>query len=451
MFTVVFLAVFGSSIVGATLFGVSLNKMVLLPLEIYLFLKNGRVKTFLIDKRQKDLIFWYIIACLGSLSGIFFSVVYNTNVTDELIRKAVLQIFSYLFMLLPIALMIWNSKHKYKYVTCFKKALIWTARIQAVWGIMQFILMQTIHFDLNGIVLGRLFGGDWTRYSNIADSSVGVVMRVTGINRDAAFLGVLLFIGFILESKLAYKFLYLTCATLALSRVALVSIVFIVIYQLLIKLKKQTINSREKRCFIECAIAFVVLSIAFVIIYQRSPALQQQIVRVIERFSTVLTGADGTSRHVGYPIAMVQLELFEIPILQKLVGVGNQCGGILMSYYSDALDWLGLAPSMLKLDYVWTVESDITSVFLETGIIGGILYYSFYYNCFRTARADIKKKSLILGLGVFGIMYNMAGGSLIQLVYISLFATNYTLNEKHEMKLRTYGSNAEREHICSFS
>lgn len=90
---------------------------------------------------------------------------------------------------------------------------------------------------------------------------------------------------------------------------------------------------------------------------------------------------------------------------------------------------------MLKLNYVWTVESDIASVFLETGIIGGILYYSFFYKCFRAAGIDTKKRSLVLGLAVFGVMYNMAGGSFIQLVYISLFATDYVLTEDTKVSI----------------
>lgn len=452
MFVVVFIAVFGSSIVGATLFGVSLNKVALLPLEIYLLLKNGRKLRFQVDGRQKKLLCWYIIACLGSVSGLLFSIFYNSKVTDELIRRAGLQIFSYLFLLMPIALMLWNSQDKYEYAACFKKALIWTARIQAFWGIIQFVLMQTIRFDLNSIILGGLFGGEWTRYSNIANSSVGVVMRVTGMNKDAAFLGLLLFIGFILESKLIYKFLYIVSALLALSRVTLVSIVFIVLYQMYIKLKQRTINNRDLIRFVKYGVIVIILSIVFIKIYQRSPAMQRQIMRVLERFSTVSTGADGTSRHLGYPIAMFQLELFNIPIIQKLIGVGNQCGGILVSYYSDAVQWIGLTSSFMKLDYVWTVESDVASVFLETGIIGGVLYYGFYYRCFHAAGTDIKKRSLVLGLGVFGVMYNLAGGAFIQLVYISLFATNYVLNEDSEVRINGVCEKRgfEKERLYSF-
>lgn len=54
MFVVVFIAVFGSNIIGATLFGVSLNKLVLVPLEIYLLFQNGRNLRFQVGGRQKN-------------------------------------------------------------------------------------------------------------------------------------------------------------------------------------------------------------------------------------------------------------------------------------------------------------------------------------------------------------------------------------------------------------
>lgn len=429
MFAVAFIAVFGSSIVGANLFGVSLNKLALIPLEIYLVIRNGRNLKFHINKRQRQLIYWYAISCFASLSGIIFSSIYNVNVVEEVTKRAILQLTSYFVIFIPIALMLWNSKNKYEYAECFKVSLIWTARIQAIWGILQFVLMQTVRYDLNAAILGGIFGGEWTRYSNIANSSIGVVMRVTGINRDAAFLGLLLFIGFIIDSKLIFRFLYIICALLGLSRVALVSCAFIVFYQIYVKLKSNGRKYARAKQLAKAGIISAVLLICFIQVYQNSPALQEQITRVIERFSTISTGADGTSRHIGYPIAMLQLELFNIPLLQKLIGVGNQCGGILFSYYNDAIEWIGLHSSMLSQNYVWTVESDIASVFLETGIIGGVMYYYFYYMSFRASRKDIVKRSLIIGLFVFGIMYNMAGGSLIQLVYISLFATNYLLTE----------------------
>lgn len=431
MFIVIFIAVFGSSIVGASLFGISLNKLALVPLELYLILYNGANFKFKISNRQKLLLNWYVIASIGSLSGIVFSLLYNLQITNELINRGIFQIFSYLCMFTPIALLLWNSNRMEEYCFCLKKSVIWTARIQAIWGIAQFVLMQTMRFDLNVIVLGGVFGGNWTGYSNFANSSVGVVMRVTGINHDAAFLGLTLVIGFVLDKKLISKFLYVTCSILALSRVAIVSIGFIVLYKVFLEIcKSQNFSYKKLRKFVGHGVVVVMLMIIFVKVCQQSPALQNQIIRVFERFSSLSTGTDGTSRHIGYPLAVLQLELFNIPILQKIFGVGNQCGGILMTYYSDSISWLGLATSMKYLGNVWTVESDLASIFLETGIIGGILCYKFFYSTYQTSRKDEDKKILVLVLAVFGIMYNMSGGTFVQLIYIGLYATDYVLTEQ---------------------
>ena len=423
----VFIAVFCSSIVGAQVFGISLNKLALLPLEFYLLVQNGGGFKYRINRRQKNLLIWYVIASVSSISGIIFSLCYNTNITDELLKRALLDLTSYLLMLIPIALLVWNSKKQAAYFDCFKRSLIATCRIQALWGIAQFVLMYTIDFDLNSEVLGTIFGGSWTGYSNLANSTGGVLLRVTGINHDSAFLGLLLIIGIILDSKVLFKLVYLFCAVFSSSRAALVSIAFFMLYRLVIKLRR--VSKCNPKKVLKYVLMILMLISVFIYIYQKFPSVQIQVYRVIERFATISTGEDGTGRHTGYPIATVYLELFEIPIIQKFFGVGNQCGGILMSYYQDNLKWLGLASNMKDLSNVWTVESDLASVFLETGLLGGFVYYKFLYSIYKHARKDQIKRCLVVILAFFGVMYNMAGGAFIQLVYISLYASDYSLTE----------------------
>jgi hypothetical protein len=432
----VFIAVFCSSIVGAQVFGVSLNKLALIPLEIYLLVQNTGGFRCRIDRRQKNLLIWYVIASVSSISGIIFSLCYNTNIIYELLERALLDITSYLLMFIPIALLIWNSKKQAAYFDCFKSSLIATCRIQALWGIAQFVLMYTIDFDLNSKILGTLFGGSWTGYSNLVNSTGGSLLRVTGINHDSAFLGLLLIIGIIVDSNVWFKLVYLFCAIFSSSRATLVSIAFFMLYLLVIKLRRVSkSNPKKVRKYILMILLFIFLGIY---IYQKFPSVKIQVYRVIERFATISTGEDGTGRHSGYPIATVYLELFKIPIIQKLFGVGNQCGGILMTYFQDSLKWLGLAGSMKDLSNIWTVESDFASVFLETGLLGGFFYYKFMYSIYKHAGKDTIKRSLVITLVFFGVMYNMAGAAFIQLVYISLYASNYSLTESKEVL--NYGS-----------
>lgn len=427
MFILIFIAVFGTSIIGATIFGVSLNKVALIPLEIYLLFSSGVNLKFKVNNRQKTLLYWYIVMCLGSLSGILFSLTYNERITDVLIKKAIMQIFSYVAIYMPIALLIWNSKKREIYLKYFKKAFILVARIQAIWGVLQFGIYHLFGININQNILGVLFGGNWTALSNLANSSVGVVLRVSGINRDAAFFGALLVIGFILDENSLFKFVYVVCAALALSRVALVAIAFVLFYQFLIKFKDILVNHKVKLLgrYILIMVVFIVV---FILIYNNSPALQKQITRVLERFLTVSTGADGTNRHMGYPLATLQLETLNIPLIQKLFGVGNGSGGILLSYYSNEIEWLGLSSSMKELTSVWAVESDIANIFLETGLIGGIFYYIFYYKSYKFAKYDITKRCLVLTMAVFGIMYNLAGITFMQILYITLFASDFKLS-----------------------
>lgn len=427
----VFIAVFCSSIVGAQVLGISLNKLALLPLEVYLLIHNGRDLQFKVNQTQRKLLLWYIVACVSSFSGILFSQFYNANIIDEMFSRTILDVTSYLLILTPIALLVWNSKKQEKYYHCFKKAFITTCRIQALWGIAQFVLWYTIGFDLNSEVLSAVFGGSWTGYSNLANSSGGVLLRVTGINHDSAFLGLLLVIGILLDKKTIFRLVYLFCAVFSSSRAALGSIGFIIIFQLAVRLRRnQTFKLKRTIKYI-----LVILGLVFVCayIYQKFPQVQIQVTRVIERFATIATGEDGTGRHTGYPIAVAYLELFEIPIIQKLFGVGNQCGGILMSYFQDSIKWLDLTGGMRDLSSVWTVESDLASVFLETGIIGGVLYYRFLYSIYKSAQGDNVKQCLVATLAFFGIMYNMAGGAFIQLAYIFLYVPDNSISDSREV------------------
>lgn len=431
MFIVTFIAIFFSSIIGATIFGISLNKLALIPLELYLFLKFDWNAKFRVNKLQKKLILWYIIASFSSISGMLFSLHYNIRIIDEMISNAMLQIISYLLILLPIAVLLWNSKERSKHIDYFNRAILWTCRFQALWGIAQFVLLNTLHIDLNSLVLGSLFGGDWTAYSNLKDSAGGITLRVTGINHDAAFLGMLLVIGFILDRAVVFRFVYILCASLALSRSAIVGIATVVVYMMAISEKK--IDRKSLYAGLKYTVIILILICLFLRIYINSPAIQIQLKRVLERFSTIATGQDGTGRHMGYPLVTMYLEMFKIPILQKLIGVGNQCGGILMSYYSDSISWLGLSSNMQSLNHIWTVESDFASIFLETGIVGGLMYYDFLLSSYRNAcKRDKLKRALIFGLVIFGVMYNLAGAAFIQLVYIALYSTDYYIGEEQD-------------------
>lgn len=66
--TVIFIAVFLSSMLGGQLFGISLNKIALVPLEIVLLMKHRSLR-FSIDKTKRIMLLWYLFFFISSFLG----------------------------------------------------------------------------------------------------------------------------------------------------------------------------------------------------------------------------------------------------------------------------------------------------------------------------------------------------------------------------------------------
>jgi len=427
MLAVVFIAVFFSSIVGAQVFGISINKLALLPLELYLlYYSFGKTKYTLNNKNQIVLIIWYLIAFFSSISGMLFMVVVNPR-AEEILGSNIQFMVSIIVIYIPIALMLWNAKKNVFFVNAFKKSFIITGKIHALWGIVQFILYNSIGYDLNYQFLGKIFpGNDWTSYSNLAGSSVGILLRVSGINHDPAFYGLLLIVAFVLDENILWRVIYFSCMILSFSRSALLSLAVVVLFWTVQKARRIWKFDIKK----SLKIISVVLIICFVAstVVSNNQYVQNQLTRLVERFSTIQTGGDGTSRHMRYPLASLLIMIGEVPFLQKLLGVGVDCGGILITKYQHSIPWLELSKSMKDVTFVWAVESDLANVLLGTGFIGAFTYYLFYFWTFLKAKGDVVKLSLTLALISFSVMYNMAGITFVQLIYICFIANSCNLS-----------------------
>jgi hypothetical protein len=427
----IFIAVFFSSIVGAQLFGISINKIALLPLEVMLILKNTNGLKFAVSKIQRRLLVWQIFSTFSAFAGIIFVVLYS-NQSMGVVKVNLLYIISVLFIYCPIALLLWNSKDKDEYCSMFKRYFIYTARIHALWGFAQFILYYTIKFDLNRFVFEEAFGGmlgggsKWTALSNLADSGGGILLRVTGLNHDAAFLGMLLIVAFVLESKYIWKYIYIACMIISFSRSAIFTLIAVLVYGT-IKSRKVCdikINLKKMSSFLTTTVIIAIISI---IIYENSSYVQIQVARLIERFATIQSGSDGTSRHMGYSRAALSIMISQVPWINKIFGVGVDCGGILFTNYAQAVPWLGLSKAMLNFSYIWAVESDLANTLLGAGFVGFAIYYGFLAYAYFRSKKDINKQKIIFSMVIFGVMYNMSGLTFVQLLYIIVYATKFNM------------------------
>lgn len=422
------IAVFGSSIIGAQIFGISLNKIALLPLLGYVFISSLSKKFVLsLGRTEKYILFWYLLNIVSCICGMLYSIIADTK-TVGIINAELREIIEICAIYLPIVIGIWMSEKRLQYKESMYHAIAILFRINITWGLAQFALYHLFNIRLNTIVFEELFGGSlgsgaaygtWTNFAYFGGAGV---LRVTGLNYDAAYFGIILALGFILEKKFIWKFLAFICAIISFSRTAIVLIVCILLFDLLLddygKIKR---NMYKKGLF--KTIGYTLLAVViFCFILRNSPRIAESITHVIGRFETIFSGkSTGTNRHILYFKAALEVNLFSLPIINKLFGIGIFCGGCALRFYSSTIPWLSLSEVMKLNTRIWPIEMDYANCILGTGLIGLFVFVMMHYHAYRSNKYDKHTRLIIIALVLGGFMYLYSGYTFIQLVYIIAF------------------------------
>lgn len=176
-------------------------------------------------------------------------------------------------------------------------------------------------------------GGEWTRFSNLLGR--GILLRITGLNSDAAFLALMLTVGFVLEKNNIWRAIFFVTNLLAFSRAGIIAMLAIVVYWIISGRVRSFSPSRLAKTVAGIAAVIIVL----LIIYFNVDLVRDLVARFFERMATISTGADGTSRHMGYLLAALEVCLFSVPIPAKLFGVGLGCAGCMLAVYHVQFRW----------------------------------------------------------------------------------------------------------------
>ena len=422
MFPVVFFSVFFSiSLVGASVFGVSLNKICLIPLFAHIFFttaSTGKIK-ITINKNNIWLYFFYFISILSALFAMTRSYSIRFEGYNSFLINLLIQV---LLIYLPILILLDNSKLKIQYKEAFEKAIIITARIHAFYGIVQFIEYYYFDFDINKFLLSDLLGGlgysyDWSTY--VWSDNLGQKLKIISLNHEGAFFGLCLLSGLLLDKKLIMKAVYILVALLSLQRTTLIGIFFIFI----INLFEYFCSRKDSKKTIKIVFSGVLLLILFIYLYNNIPLIQEQIRRLIERFEFIgnnNTSIDrGTMRHILYiPYSIVAL--IKSGIISFFIGVGPRIGGIGFATAGDIASIVGLNRHMLT--NAWSVECDFADLLLGMGILGFISYYIFLFKKMRSR--NIAVRHFVYLYFIIGFMYNFCWVTFSQLLFI-FFATVY--------------------------
>ena len=412
---VLFIAVLFGSMLGATLFGVSLNKISLIPLlvfSLYIAARNG----IALGKTSAPLFAFYALAILSSLIALTASYAssyedYATNLIQEIVQILVFYV--------PILMCFSNYDNKGRALSHLKKSIVYVCRINVIYSLFQFFFYAALKIDINTYLLAPFYGGDFsTLLTN--QGQAGIFMRVSGFCADAAFLGLILVIGFAFERKAVFKFLIFLVAVLALSRVAIVVIVFQIVFRFIKERKYNNITGKGLLllCLLPAAIA-----VAFSI-----ESIRTQMEGLLVRFGNLFgenSAIDGSNRHLMYSSKALEILFTKYDPLQFLIGYGPRNSGTIIFNMHVMDEYLNAG----MMTTVWAAESDVAELLLGYGVVGTLLYL---WSLIKLRKAFPGASVVIASLLLFGIMYNISSSTFINLflVLVSSCATETSKNRK---------------------
>lgn len=409
----IFVAVFGSSIVGAQISSVSLNKMCLIPLWAFLLVSGANNGLqFHRNFVSRDQLIWYVVCSISTMIGLLR---YNIDTqfvgyTSALLNYLVQIIVFYI----PIMILVAHYNNKKKLLDSFSRILILTCRIHMLWALAQFVLYNMFSFDLNKTVFVELLGGlGRTNWTNFLWDYGFPVLRISGLNYDGAFLGYILLLGVTFDSKKILKLAYSVTILVSMQRSALMGLILIVIYHLCIKIKKNEIKINLNK-MIKSATLVVIAVVVIALAFKQVPVLNDYLNKFLARFD-FFGGLDdasvSSSRHILYlPYAIKTI--FEINPIVFLFGIGPRASGVAFVLNASNLKDLVLSATMYTK--AWAAECDFAEVLLGTGVFGAIMYYK---NCLTLYKlGDYFIKTYIVFLVVLGLMYGVSHLTLTHLL-----------------------------------
>lgn len=420
------IAVFCSSVVGLQIFGISLNKIGIIPLEIYgifyIFFKHK----ILVRKNGFLLLSLYLVLILGSLLSFIFRRYYGI---DEWADRLINNIVQYLLIYSIVVLFVFTYDNKKVLYLNFRKILVNICRFHVIYTMIQFVIWNIIGINITDLLFNDLFsnifGGHFIPYGNTGST---IFLRITGLNSDAAFLSILMLIGFCFDKSIIFKLLYFMATVFSVSRVGMFSIGFISFSYAMIQLYKYR-NAIKKKYMVYTVFSMFFLTIGFFLLYSNVDSIRTYVDLILSRIMTIFdSSADvyGTSRHMMYPFYAFYSWLFDLNIIEKIIGVGIRTEGLVFNYSPYISSFFDFNQTMLTS--AWAIECDYASILLGSGLIGIILYIMIIL--YMKKSRDISVRYFALGLLVFGLMYDVFISTIVQLTLIFVLLDSSNEKEK---------------------
>ena len=404
-----FFSVLASSMIGAQFLGVSLSKISLIPLELYLIICFWGKKTHL-NKIKKVTLCWFGLIFVSSL----FNVTFCEILEDEYFSVLLFNMIQVVLFHVPLLFLFDSVDSAF---IKFKKCVLIVAKINCIWCIIQFIAWAAFSFDFNNFVFIHLLHGalgdrEWTAWTYETNL---LALRPTGLNRDPAFLALLLVFGFALTKSIFWKCLFFGGTVVAMSRVGIVSIVFFILFE---KYQQGVFKVNVNRAALG-VLPVILFSVCAIWLYNNTDYANRQMNIAYSRFENMIdrsSSGAGSDRHLFYIPASI-LTSIELPLANQILGIGPRTGGAAFHLTESYKSFFTLNDHMMKKK-VWAIECDPAELLLGCGFIGFVLYYFMMFSFARKYRHDLQDCFLFVMIPVFGVMYDISMHPLITLLLI---------------------------------
>lgn len=404
-----------NSISGLQIAGVAINTLFVGVFFVFSAIEYLKYRTSSNLKMPKysSFVFFLIFSIISCL----MSMLYDFQLAHQDVVKSYL-INSFIY--LTIFVLFFNCKSQYvdECTGCFSDGLVYAARIQAVWGILQIVLQYGAGININQILFV-----DILHSSNSRDWVMGFFsgnswnMRITGLNFENSMFALVVCLGAALEKERVWKIVLLTVAVLSLSRTGWVMVVgyLCVIMARIIK-KKYIISKKKLIKRVSGSVATIVISL---IAYFKVHAIQRQVANILLRVrDTDSVGISGMRHLLYYPYGF-EIWLTRSNILQKLFGYGMRCSGVAFSEQHDICNIIGIG----AYSSAWAVECDVIGLLLGGGIC---TFLAYYIEMFKNLKTKYRDAIIVLLIG--GITYHYH--SISYVIFLMMMASLSRLKEK---------------------
>lgn len=413
----IFIMVFFSSIVGGQFLGVSLNKVCMIPLILYLLLYS---KKFSLRKSLFPLAGLYLIGALAAIVSL--TAPYATNI-DGYVSRSVFYTIQLLVLFIPMLCLISGSKRKEEILQSTIDSIVLTSRINIVVVFLELASFFVVNESLTNNIL-KLFYGIDNAAALIWLPGLGVFLRPTGLNMDPAYLGIILVFGFLFEKNFVWRILSFAAVACAMSRSSILIMVVIAVYSYI---KTNGIRKIKPRYFVIATACIIAVVYAMVAI----PSVNSQITGMLSRLhiANEMKSEDvGTMRHLLYIPKSIEVFLFQYNPIQQLIGYGPRLSGTIIAH-ANVMD-VYLNQEMFHT--AWSIECDIAELLLGYGIIGFGLYY---YCIFKLRKIKGYGKMLFLVFFLYSIMYDISASTYAQFVLIVFMSCALFVNSRNRKEV----------------